>query len=98
ALIQIICIFNIFPELSQKCAHAHAGHTQKIYDNCRFSAELEVHHPQQQRWGSTGKLSAIGNYIYFRPLPPSVKKTTQQTICYLKTEKKNDYNEQPTHI
>lgn len=27
-----ICIFNIFSELLQKCAHAHAGHTQIV--NC----------------------------------------------------------------
>ena len=25
-----ICIFNIFSELLQKCAHAHAGHTQSV--------------------------------------------------------------------
>lgn len=29
-LIPKICIFNIFSELSQKCAHAHAGHTHHL--------------------------------------------------------------------
>ena len=28
---------------------------------------------------------------------PSVKKMTQQTICYIKTEKKKQNNEQPPH-
>jgi hypothetical protein len=30
------------------------GHNKKIYDNCRFSADLEVHSPQQPRCFSTG--------------------------------------------
>jgi hypothetical protein len=30
-------------------------------------------------------------------LPPSVKKTTQQTIYYIKTEKEKRHYEQPTH-
>ena len=47
---------------------------QKIYDNCRFSADLEVHSPQQRRCGSTGKQPAIGNYIYFQTLGGSVEK------------------------
>ena len=29
--------------------------------NCRCSAELEVHSPQQRRGGSTGTNPAIGN-------------------------------------
>lgn len=31
------------------------------------------------------------------PLGASVKKTTQRTICYIKTEKEKQNNEQPTH-
>ena len=31
-------------------------------------------------------------------LPARVKKTTQQTICYLKTEKRKTKKRQPTHI
>jgi len=30
-------------------------------------------------------------------LPTSLKKTTQRTICYLKTEKEKRNNEQPMH-
>jgi len=30
-------------------------------------------------------------------LPPSVKKTTQRTICYLKTEKQKRNNEKSMH-
>ena len=40
----------------------------KIYVNCRFGADCRVHSPQQLRYDSTGKQSAIGNYIYFRTL------------------------------
>jgi len=38
----------------------------------------------------------VGYGAYIKELPPSVK-TTQRTICYIKTEKKKRYNEQPTH-
>ena len=31
-----ICIFNIFSELLQKCAHAHAGHTHSTYCRAGF--------------------------------------------------------------
>ena len=40
-LIQKICIFNIFPELSQKCAHAHAGHTQAVQTTGADDADAE---------------------------------------------------------
>lgn len=34
---------------------------------------------------------------YTQMLPPSVKDRNEQTICYLKTEKRKRNNEQPTH-
>ena len=40
-LIQKICTFNIFPELSQKCAHAHAGHTQVVLPTVADYADAE---------------------------------------------------------
>ena len=51
---------------------------QKLYVNCRFSADLEVYSPQQQRCDSTGKRSAVGNCIYFQTLTATCKKTTSR--------------------
>ena len=39
----------------------------------------------------------VGYGAYIKELGASVKKTTQRTICYLKTEKEKQNNEQPTH-
>ncbi len=58
---------KIYPE-SLGSIMVGINYRQKIYDNCRFRSDLEVHSTQQRQCGSTGKQPAIGSYIYFRTL------------------------------
>ncbi|MDO9154369.1 MAG: hypothetical protein Q7U47_11835 [Paludibacter sp.] len=47
--------------------------------------------------GDTAVAPYSPTFLTTGPLGASVKKTTQRTICYIKTEKKKRNNEQPTH-
>jgi len=66
------------------------------YNQCRAQWQLESVCPAPSFVTVDSDVARIPPLVILQTVTAKCKKTTQQTICYIKTEK-NEINEQPMH-